>query len=801
MSTSLMFYRPKITIYAALSLVQNQKFLFSCILTMMEPKPNLVFPLPFMILITLWFLLPLHGSAESSSYIVHMDKSYFPNVFTTHHDWFESIIDSTKSARLGHSFNQSQKLVYSYNHAMYGFSAILSSDELEAVKNSDGFVAAYPDRTATIDTTHTFEFLSLDSSSGLWLASNFGEDVIVGVIDSGVWPESESFKDDGMTKKIPNKWKGTCEEGQDFNNSMCNFKLIGARYFNKGVIAANSEVKISMNSARDTQGHGTHTSSTVAGNYVNGASYFGYAKGVARGIAPRARLAMYKVIWQEGRVASDVMAGMDKAIADGVDVISISMGFDGVPLYEDPIAIASFAAMEKGVLVSSSAGNFGPDLGTLHNGIPWLLTVAAGTIDRIFGSLILGNGQTIIGWTLFPANALVENLPLIYNKNTSACNSVKLLSEVATEGIILCDSVSDPELMFDQRRFVNEASLLGAVFISDQPLLDEGAVRSPSIVISAKDASSVIKYAKSHEKPTASIKFQQTFVGIKPAPAAASYTSRGPSPSYPGVLKPDIMAPGSHVLGAFISHGTAATIGTNVKLSSNYNLLSGTSMACPHASGVAALLKAAHPQWSAAAIRSALVTTASPLDNTQNPIRDNGYPSQYASPLAIGAGQIDPNKALDPGLIYDATPQDYVNLLCALKYTEKQIITITRSTFYNCLKPSFDLNYPSFIAFYNNNNNRSSVVHKFRRIVTNVGDGSATYIAKVTQPKGSLVTVSPETLTFTYGNEKLSYNVNIIIKVNKYKKENILFGDLVWLEDGGSHSVRSPVVVAPSGIV
>jgi len=455
---------------------------------MREPKPNFVFPLPFMFFITHWFLLVIYGSAaESSTYIVHMDKSMFPSVFTTHHDWFESIIDSSKSATLGHSSIKSQK-VYSYSQAMYGFSAVLTSEELEAVKTSPGFVAAYPDRTATIDTTHTFEFLSLDPSSGLWHASNFGEDVIVGVIDSGVWPESESFRDDGMTKKIPSKWKGTCEEGQDFNTSMCNFKLIGARYFNKGVIAANSKVRISMNSARDTEGHGTHTSSTVGGNYVSGASYFGYAKGVARGIAPRARLAMYKVIWEEGRYASDVLAGMDRAIADGVDVISISMGFDGVPLYEDPIAIASFAAMEKGVVVSSSAGNGGPHLGTLHNGIPWLLTVAAGTIDRTFGSLILGNGQTIIGSTVFPANALVENLPLVYHKNISACNSVKMLSKLKTEVIIVCDLVPDTKLMYKQMSVVYEARLSGAVFFLNGPMLNDSGIGTfPSITISAKE--------------------------------------------------------------------------------------------------------------------------------------------------------------------------------------------------------------------------------------------------------------------------------------------------------------------------
>lgn len=736
-----------------------------------------------------------------------MNKSFFPQVFTTHHDWFKSTIHSLKSKTLvpddyDQASKQSQKkLVYTYDHAMYGFSAVLSSNELEILKNIDGFVAAYQDRTATIDTTHTFEFLSLDSPNGLWYTSDFGDDVVVGVIDTGVWPESQSFKDDGMTKKIPNKWKGTCETGQEFNTSMCNFKLIGARYFNKGVIASNPNVTISMNSARDTIGHGTHTSSTVAGNYVNGASYFGYAKGIARGIAPKARIAMYKVIWEEGRFASDVLAGMDQAINDGVDVISISMGFDDVPLYEDPIAIASFAAMEKGIVVSSSAGNAGPEFGTLHNGIPWLLTAAAGTIDRTFGTLVLGNGQSIIGWTLFPANAIVENVLLVYNNTLSSCNSLNLLSQLNKKVIILCDdslSNRNKTSVFNQINVVTEANLLGAVFVSDSPqLIDLGRIYTPSIVIKPKDAQSVINYAKSNNNPTSSIKFQQTFVGTKPAPAAAYYSSRGPSHSYPWILKPDIMAPGSRVLAAYIPNKPTARIGTNVFLSSDYNFMSGTSMSCPHVSGVAALLKAAHPQWSAAAIRSALITTANPLDNTQNPIRDDGYPSQHASPLAIGAGEIDPNRAMNPGLIYDATPQDYVNLLCGLKFTKNQILTITRSNSYDCENPSLDLNYPSFIAFYSNKTR--SMVHKFKRIVTNVGDGAATYRAKVTYPKGSVVTVSPDILTFKYKNEKQSYN--IIIKYVMYKKENVSFGDLVWIEDGGAHIVRSPIVVAPTGIV
>ncbi|CAM8998602.1 unnamed protein product [Rhodiola kirilowii] len=343
-------------------------------------------------LILAWILLVskiTSSSEERWTYIVHMDKSLMPKAFASHENWYSSTITSLKTATPSSADSHSQVL-YIYDNVIHGFSASLSTQELVELEKSLGFISAYKDSSPILDTTHTFDFLNLNAVSGLWPASDYGKDVIIGVIDTGVWPESPSFKDDGMGE-VPSRWKGTCEVGQEFNTSLCNLKLIGARYFNKGIKAAIPGVNISMNSARDTQGHGSHTSSTAAGNYVDRVSYVGYAKGTARGMAPRARIAMYKVIFDEGRYASDVLAGMDQAVADGVDVISISMGFD-VPLYQDPIAIASFGAMEKGVLVSTSAGNDGPEIGTLHNGIPWVLTVAAGTIDRSFvGTLILGN--------------------------------------------------------------------------------------------------------------------------------------------------------------------------------------------------------------------------------------------------------------------------------------------------------------------------------------------------------------------------------------------------------------------------
>ncbi|KAG8390932.1 hypothetical protein BUALT_Bualt01G0135000 [Buddleja alternifolia] len=651
---------------------------------------------PLLLLFTLFLFRAKLVLGERSSYIVHMDKSFMPKAFSSHNHWYSFTINSLKSLSPESSgvHRKPLQLVYTYNNAFHGFSALLSEDELKALEKSPGFVSAYSDRNVTLDTTHTFEFLSLNPKTGLWPASDYGKDVIVGVIDTGVWPESRSFNDDGMTE-VPKRWKGICQVGQEFNPSMCNKKLIGVRYFNKGIIAANPNTTISMNSGRDTEGHGTHTSSTAAGNYVEGASFFGYASGTARGMAPRARVAMYKVIFEEGRYASDVLAGMDQAVADGVDVISISMGFDAVPLYQDPIAIASFGAMEKGVLVSSSAGNE-RRIGSLHNGIPWVLTVAAGSIDRFFiGSLSLGNGVTITGWTMFPASALVTDLPLIYNKTFSSCNSSSALSTVGY-GIVICEN----GYVSEQIEYISKSKAAAAIFISnDTEIFEFSDFGYPGVVIGAKDASKVIDYATNGVNPSASITFQQTLVGAKPAPVVASYTSRGPAPSYPGILKPDIMAPGTLVLASWIPNTPTAYIGSNIALTSDFVAVSGTSMACPHASGIAALLKGAHPEWSPAAIRSAMMTTANPLDNTQHSIRDPIFNYEFATPLAMGAGHVDPNQALDPGLIYDAMPQDYVNLLCSMNFTRNQIATITRSS-YNCSNPSSDLNYPSFISLY-----------------------------------------------------------------------------------------------------
>ena len=259
------------------------------------------------------------------------------------------------------------------------------------------------------------------------------------------------------------------------------------------------------------------------------------------------------------------------------------------------------------------------------------------------------------------------------------------------------------------------------------------------------------------------------------------------------------MAPGILVLAAWNPDrplGQIPSIAPNIQLSSDFNAISGTSMACPHASGLAALLKGAHPEWSPAAIRSAMMTTANPLDNSQNQIQDIGTNFGIATPLAMGAGQIDPNRALNPGLVYDATAQDYINFLCSMNFTGNQIYTITRSNF-NCSSPSSDLNYPSFISLYNSTLATGAIttVQYYSRTVTNVGDGAATYKAKVSAPKGSVVTVSPDTLVFSKMYEKLSYSIAIAFTGDK--NGTVTFGSLTWIDENSKYSVRSPIVISP----
>ncbi|KAJ6337821.1 hypothetical protein OIU76_007491 [Salix suchowensis] len=628
--------------------------------------------------------------SQTENYIVHMDLSVMPGAFSGQHQWYLSTLadvsDRSTARATAITSTASSKHLYSYTHVINGFSASLTPSELEVLKNSPGYISSIKDLPVKHDTTRSSKFLGLTPQSPAWKVSNHGEGVVIGLVDTGVWPESQSYSEHGMPE-IPKRWKGECEGGTQFKSSKCNKKLIGARFFNRGLIAKYPNTTISVNSTRDTDGHGTHTSSTAAGNYVEGASYFGYAPGTANGVAPLAHVAMYKAFWDEGAYTTDIIAAIDQAISDGVDILSLSLGLDGIPLNEDPIALATFAAVEKNVFVSTSAGNEGPFYETLHNGIPWVLTVAAGTLDREFNAVLtLGNGISIAGPSLYLGTTYFYEVPIVY---MDGCHKMSKLTKLGQK-IVVCQVGNDGNDLSDRVENVSEANVTAGVFITNFTDTEEFIQnRFPVVLLNRKDGKTIIDYIKNSNKPQASVEFRKTSLWIKSAPSVTSYSSRGPSASCPVVMKPDIMAPGSLILAAW-PENVAVDPDNSPLMFNNFNILSGTSMACPHAAGVAALLRKAHPDWSPAAIRSAMMTTADIMDHTMKPINDIGFgnKTQPASPLAMGAGQVNPNKALDPGLIYDVNSNDYVRLLCALDFTEKQIQAITRSSSTNCSDPS-----------------------------------------------------------------------------------------------------------------
>jgi hypothetical protein len=283
------------------------------------------------------------------------------------------------------------------------------------------------------------------------------------------------------------------------------------------------------------------------------------------------------------------------------------------------------------------------------------------------------------------------------------------------------------------------------------------------------------------------MKFVITRLGQTHAPKVASLSSRGPDPFEHSMLKPDILAPGFDILAAIAPVRILMNVGS-YNLVTDYRLNSGTSMATPHIAGVAALVKAVHPDWSPAAVRSALMTTANTVDNKESQIQDQ-LTGLLATPLDFGAGHVDPNKAMDPGLVYDMDFEDYVEFICGLGYSKKQISTLLRRNEWKCSENQTDLNYPSFNAeFFKTGTSIQG--KKFKRTVTNVGDGISTYTAVLVVPNGMRIRVEPSTMTFTRKHQKQSFTLSV---ESDEDSPSTNYGFLKWI-DQHNHVVASPVV-------
>ncbi|XP_059064303.1 cucumisin-like [Cryptomeria japonica] len=605
------------------------------------------------------FCMAVSSEEDTKLYVVYMGNAPSEDnghSYTTaaglHLDMLESVHGSRDAAE--------ESLKYSYWKSFGGFAAMISPSHVEQLLDMDGVVSVFESKHLQVLTTRSWDFIGFPASAQ---NSNldYQSDIVIGVLDTGIWPESESFNDVGFGP-VPSKWRGGCQTTPDF--PACNKKLVGAKFYRS---LSSPIFKEDFLSPRDATGHGTHTSSTAAGNYIKNASLYGIAQGDARGGVPGARIAIHHFC----------------------------------PKYfEDSIAIGSFHAMKRGILVANSAGNTGPDKRSVINYSPWSLTVAASTIDRKMDSqLLLGNNISIEGTSLNTYTMEQPWYPLVYggnianvsggfNSNDSRTCRFDTLNHTKVKGnIVLCySSLTAPDHSIFHAGGAGLILILNGFNETAFPWL------SPTTVISTKQADLVFSYINSTSSPTAII--HKTTTPKAPAPIVASFSSRGYNPITFDILKPDITAPGVNILASW-SKKAPLTHNIEETRFPDFNTISGTFMSTPHTAGAAGFVKSHHNDWSRTAIKSALMTTIFIMDPT---LAGNGDVE-----FGHGAGQINPIMATNLGLVFDATLDDYINFLCREDYNDTTLPLVI-GDFSNCdsIEPSKNggrqLNYPSIMV-------------------------------------------------------------------------------------------------------
>jgi subtilisin family serine protease len=665
--------------------------------------------------------------------------------------------------------------IYDYTVTNNAIAAQLTAKQATRLAKTAGVVSLEKDQLRQPATTDSPAFLGLSAAGGLWsqLGGNkqAGAGTVVGVVDSGIWPESDAFKG-GTGIAVPTGWGGSCQRGEEFAPTLCNDKLVGARFYVEGFNKLNV-AKEDFLSPRDGSGHGSHTSSTAAGNNGTNVTIDGKAIGTGSGMAPGAKVSMYKVCWEgkpginPGCFSSDSVAAINQAVADGVDVINYSIGGSSESDVLDSVEQAFRGASNAGVFVANSAGNSGPGVSTLDHPSPWLTTVAAGTFRRAFQAVELGNGSRYVGASTTPSlntaapliTALAAKAGSASNANAQLCAAGTLDPAKAAGKVVLCDRgvVDRIEKGFEVKR-VGGVGMVMANTSANSLNGDYHPV--PAVHINHIDGAAVKTYAAT-ANPTAKIVplTRRELAAAPQVPEVTDFSSRGPSTTTGGdILKPDITAPGNDVVAAVAppsNHGRS------------WDFYSGTSMSSPHIAGIGALMKAAHPTWLPSEIKSALMTSAGDTVSSAN------------DPFAQGAGWVKPNSAANPGLVYPTTATDYRRYMVGLGvHFAAPNDTLTPVS-------GSELNQASIAV------GKLAGVQTLTRTVRNVTGSAATFTAAATLP-GFGVTVSPKTLTLA-ANETKSFTVTVS-RVDA-PLGAWATGSLTW--SNKTYKVRSPIAVRP----
>jgi len=745
----------------------------------------------------------------------------------------------------------SAPMVSQYDTVFNGFSARLTPEQAARLSLNSSVAAVYEDEIRHPVTISTPKFLGLNQPGGIWTQSVNGvavkgEDMVLGDVDLGIWPESPSYADhvdasgaptfNGGTLSYgppPASFTGGCVAAEGFDPARhCNNKLIGAKYYSANLLSDGNQLDwTAFNSPRDDLGgatghggHGDHTASTAAGNSGVSAVVNGITMGNASGIAPRARIAAYKVCFtyvngssnQNSCSTADSMQAIDEAVQDGVNAINFSIS-GSTNTTNDIVEQAFYRAALAGVFVAAAAGNDGPT-NTVNHPSPWLTTVAAASHDRLMaGDVNLGNGAvyhgTSLNQTALPASTLIRaedaglgggSASLCFTDDdmsaTPVAGQVTLDPAKVAGKVVICTRGTSPRV--SKSLAVANAGGAGMILVDNDTGLVSEAHSVPTVMVSSGDGAAIKTYATSGGQPaslgrkpvgTALIKaaaaasqptagLSAFYISTQPAPIMAAFSGRGPNMADANIMKPDLAAPGVGVI-ASVTPGLseadrdAVAAGTLVP-GPAWASYDGTSMATPHVTGLSLLLKQAHPGWSPAAIKSALMTTAYPtLDDGLTGMQNGKLP------WSQGAGHVSPERAMDPGLVYDAGKADYVRYQCL---TQPTLVSASDCTTYGKLDQTYNLNQPTITVGMVT----GSVT--VTRTVTNVGSSTATYAATASLPNFT-ATVTPASLTLAPGESK-SFTVTLS---NLNSPDGAWqYGSLVWSD--GVHTVTSPIT-AKSG--
>ncbi|MDX2416296.1 MAG: S8 family serine peptidase [Xanthomonadales bacterium] len=705
--------------------------------------------------------------------------------------------------------------VYNYRYALNGFAARMTAADADKLRANPDVLKVWKDEIRQLQTDTSPTYIGITEAGQAWSKGFTGENVVIGVIDNGIWPEHPSFADVKTPKKGnkgPKRAYGPLDDfipsGCDFGNTdanpadaafSCNNKLLAARCYNLGFSDAFDATNPcggngfftapwEFQSGRDADGHGSHTASTAGGNNGVPAYIDGEYQGDISGVAPRARLATYKVCWtgnpdtgtDDGCASSDSAAAIDQAVADGVDVINFSIGGSS-NYFAAPDDVAFLFAADAGVFVATSNGNAGPGAGTVGtpSGVPWITATGATQDDGVFAPRVTVNSPGSIAGVYIATEgagdvSLEDTGPITDNvtlaSTVTACNGDGPNDPIS--GIAL---VARGACSFSEK--YNNVTAAGAIAIivytyEGTPLITMLAPGTsiPGVLVSYEVGTAMA--GKAGVNATLSLESQVNRV--------AGFSSRGPNNGAADIIKPDVSAPGVTILAAVSPWGAGGE---------EFGNISGTSMASPHVAGSFAMLKQAHPDWTPAIARSALMTTA------RNGLLKT-FGDELADPFDVGAGEILPSNAFDPGLSYDTGWWDYMAFTCDNNFNLAEafygsgicqaIVDAGYST------DGSDLNLPSIGI------GELVGVQTITRTVTAVynNNGKQNFTVSVDAPAGIDVSVSPSSFKLGKG-DSLDFEVTFTVTEDATLSE-WAFGSLTWTS--GPHTVRSPIAVLPVAI-